>query len=291
MNIAAQTIRCYPPDGIDGRNICVAVLDTGICEMEDFWAPDKRIIYFKDFVNGRKNPYDDNGHGTHVCGILGGNGQKSNGLYKGVAFACNIVMLKVLDEYGSGTVRWTNDAVNWLIKNRDLYNIRIVNMSVGSGDKSVFYELSSAAEELWKNNLVVCAASGNNDPHGITAPGINRHVITVGSWEERKIYRIREKNGTYFKPDIFAPGKDIVSCMAKDFSFAGGRRKREKIVNSFYVKMSGSSMSTPMASGAAALILQKKNYLKPDEVKEIMVSSAVKNNGKKLLNIEEALKE
>jgi len=290
MNIAAQTIRCYPPDGIDGRNICVAVLDTGICPLEDFSVPKRRILCFKDFVNGRNSPYDDNGHGTHVCGILGGSGKMSGGMYKGIAPACNIVMLKILDEYGSGTVKWTYDAINWLIRNKDIYNIRVINMSVGSSDRSVFSALSSAAEELWKKDMVVCAAGGNNDPYGVTAPGINRNIITVGSWDERKMYRIKEKGNVYFKPDVFAPGKDIVSCMADDFSFAGGRRKKDNMVGRCYIKMSGSSMSTPMVSAAAALIMQKNPHFTPDKVKEIIVSSSIKNNGKRLLNIEEALK-
>ena len=77
----------------------------------------------------------------------------SGGMYKGIAPACNIVMLKILDEYGSGTVKWTYDAINWLIRNKDIYNIRVINMSVGSSDRSVFSALSSAAEELWKKDM------------------------------------------------------------------------------------------------------------------------------------------
>ena len=112
MNSAVKTINCRPPKGIDGRNICVVTLDTGICPCADI--PLKRILFFKDFVNGKEKPYDDNGHGTHVAGCLGGNGFLSGGLYRGVAPSCRIISLKTLDEGGNGTAKWTFDARKWI---------------------------------------------------------------------------------------------------------------------------------------------------------------------------------
>lgn len=288
MNSAVKTINCRPPKGIDGRNICVVTLDTGICPCADL--PLKRILFFKDFVNGKEQPYDDNGHGTHVAGCLGGNGFLSGGLYRGVAPSCRIISLKTLDEGGNGTAKWTFDAIKWILKNKDIYNIRIVNMSVGTGDKSIYKSLADAAFALWQKGIIVCAASGNNDPSGITSPGINRHIITAGSIEDGRLFRIKENGRAYVKPDIFAPGKDIVSCMADNFSFETAKRRREKIVGTGYVKMSGSSMSTPMVSGAAALILQQKPFLTPNHIKKIIVSSATVINGKKILNIENMFK-
>ena len=123
MNFAAQIIRCRVPDGLDGRNVCVAVLDTGVFVHQDI---DKRVVCFKDFVNGRKEAYDDN------------------------APECNIIMLKILDEFGSGTVRWSIDAINWVLKNKERYNIKVVNMSVGSSETAVSKSLSSSVAEMWK---------------------------------------------------------------------------------------------------------------------------------------------
>ena len=118
--------------GIVGRNIAVAVLDTGIFPHNDFCKPYYRIGGFVDFVNGYNKPYDDNGHGTHVCGIIGGNGYSMHEKYRGMAPGCIIIAEKILDKYGVGDVESVVEALKWTIKYKELYNIRIVNLSVGT---------------------------------------------------------------------------------------------------------------------------------------------------------------
>ncbi len=289
MNNAAHTVHLTPDITLSGNGVSVAVLDTGICPMEDFIIPRNRIICFKDFVNGKNYPYDDNGHGTHVAGCLGANGYLSKGKFRGIAPSCNIVCLKILDETGSGTAKWSFDAIRWLIENKEKYNIKIVNMSVGTNDRSIYSSLSYAANMLWQKGLVVCAASGNNNPRGITSPGINNSIITIGSWEEHKIFSLSNNKNTYSKPDVFAPGKDIVSCMSNTFLFSMGNRSKDKIVDNYYIKMSGSSMSTPIVSGAAAILLEKYPILNNDEVKDIIISSANSPENPQLLNIKNML--
>lgn len=83
-----------------GKSIGVAVLDTGIYPHEDFILPSNRIAAFKDFVHHRPECYDDNGHGTHVCGIIAGNGRHSEGRYRGVAPEAHLIVGKVLDSSG-----------------------------------------------------------------------------------------------------------------------------------------------------------------------------------------------
>ena len=88
--------------GYTGKSITISILDTGICPIEDFTMPHNRIIAFKDFVAGKFEPYDDNGHGTHVSGIAAGNGFLSEGKYMGIAPECNIVSLKILEATRKG---------------------------------------------------------------------------------------------------------------------------------------------------------------------------------------------
>ena len=101
MNRARMEIHCDEAalKGITGKGVGVAVLDTGIYLHEDLKG---KIQGFKDFVHGKKLPYDDNGHGTHVAGIIGGNGRASRGRYCGIAPGCSLIPIKVLDEKGNG---------------------------------------------------------------------------------------------------------------------------------------------------------------------------------------------
>ena len=112
-----------------GKGIGVAILDTGIYPHIDF---DSRICVFADFIAHKKSPYDDNGHGTCVAGILAGSGRASMGKYKGMAPGSRIAALKVLDRFGNGNKEDVLQAFRWILQNRERYRIRIVNISVGT---------------------------------------------------------------------------------------------------------------------------------------------------------------
>lgn len=241
--------------GIIGKNVGVAVLDTGIYPHVDFCKPYYRIIGFIDFINGKSKPYDDNGHGTHVCGIIGGNGYASKGKYTGIAPGCNLIVEKVLDKYGMGNVDSVIEALKWTIRYKDLYNIRIVNLSVGTYgiNRSDIYELIEWVERAWDSGLIVLTAAGNKGPKpmSITAPGTSKKIITVGACE-RNIYINKNKKYKYYsgcgptkecivKPEVIAPGADIVSCYND---------------NNDYISKSGTSMATPIVAGALALVIE-----------------------------------
>lgn len=286
MDKALQTINAYPPEGITGKGVCIAFLDTGICPLADFIYPEKRIIAFHDFVNGYKEPYDDNGHGTHVCGIATSNGFLSNGKYRGVAPQSSIVSLKILDDAGHGNAASALDAINWIHRNYRKYGIRIVNMSIGTVDKSISSSLIMACTALFNDGITVCAASGNENSSTITSPGICSNVITVGAWEENRRYKISMGGKVYYKPDIFAPSENIVSCRSLSFSFDSPKREESLVVDSNYIRMSGTSMATPMVSGTCALILQQHPGFSPSQVKRaIMEASVINDDNKYLLNV------
>lgn len=247
-----------------GKGVGVAVLDTGIFPHMDFR---NRIRAFADFVAYKSIPYDDNGHGTHVAGILAGDGTASMGKYKGVAPGCALTALKVLDRFGNGSRDQVLRAFRWILDNRETYRIRIVNISVGTTCRSVSDQdvLVQGVERLWDEGLVVIAAAGNQGPKpgSITAPGSSRKVITVGSSDMLTGRSAVSGRGPtaecVCKPDLVAPGNHIVSCAPGNGS-------------SYGVK-SGTSMSTPVISGAAALMLEKDPLLTNVEIKMMLRES------------------
>ena len=140
--------------GLNGKNITVAVMDTGIAPHLDF---DQRILHFEDFCQKKLAAYDDNGHGTHVAGIIGGSGLMSKDkrgvrLLSGVAPRVRFVVLKVLDRKGNGVTSHVLEGMDWLLQNREKYQVKILNISVGmmaSAGKNEQEQLLHAVDEAW----------------------------------------------------------------------------------------------------------------------------------------------
>ena len=248
-----------------GKGIGVCILDTGIYEHIDFTG---RIWAFYDFLAFKRQPYDDNGHGTHVAGLVAGDGTASMGKYRGAAPGCGIISLKVLDRYGTGSQDDVLRALRWIRENRQQYRIRVVNISVGTtcNSKRNHARLLESVEQLWDEGVVVVTAAGNQGPRpgSITAPGSSKKVITVGSsdlLEGRSAISGRGPTAECVcKPDIVAPGNKIMSCVpGKPYSYG--------------VK-SGTSMSTPLVTGAIACALEKNPVLTNTDIKTMLMNSA-----------------
>ena len=248
-----------------GTGIGVCILDTGIYEHIDFTG---RIWTFYDFLDFKRRPYDDNGHGTHVAGLVAGDGTASMGKYRGAAPGCGIIALKVLDRYGNGSQDDVLRALRWIREYRLQYRIRVVNISVGTtcNSKRNHARLLESVEQLWDEGVVVVTAAGNQGPRpgSITAPGSSKKVITVGSsdlLEGRSAISGRGPTAECVcKPDIVAPGNKIMSCVpGKPYSYG--------------VK-SGTSMSTPLVTGAIACALEKNPALTNTDIKTMLMNSA-----------------
>lgn len=297
MNKARNTIKAFDTK-YTGKGVTVASLDTGIAPIEDFIKPQERIAAFIDFINHRQKPYDDNGHGTHTCGIAAGSGYSSKGKYRGVAPEADIISLKTLDSHGRGNASDVLAGMQWVADNMEKYNIRVVNLSIGTLVSDIHDPLVTASEALWDKGIVVVTAAGNNGPApgSISSPGISRKIITVGSSDDTNSVIIAGNNVRNFsgrgptaeciiKPDVVAPGTNIVSCVSPQCSKKGNK----------YMALSGTSMSTPMVSGAVALLLEKAPDLKPDDVKYMLKKSCTdlvyppNRQGWGLLNIEKLL--
>jgi serine protease AprX len=152
--------------GYDGSGIGVAVIDSGVAAHDDLAGANgaPRVDRFVDFVNGQDDAYDDYGHGTHVAGIIAGNGTDSGGARSGIAPGARLVVLKVLDSYGSGYISDVIDALDYVVTNKDELNIRVVNLSIATGVYESFETdpLTVAAEQVVKQGVVVVAAAGNS---------------------------------------------------------------------------------------------------------------------------------
>lgn len=253
--------------GITGKGINIAIVDTGLSLHPDFQS---RITGWYDALKGNPSPYDDSGHGSHVAGIAAGDGRISRGLYKGIAPEAGLIGVKVLNKKGNGTISDIMRGLNWILHNKERFQIRIVNISIGANDKKTFDENCDFVKKvnlLWDAGIVVIAAAGNKGPNRqtISAPGNSRKIITVGSSdvcgtaEEPELSHsgIGPTLSCIKKPDVVAPGSRIISCSA------GSENRHEQ----YYSMKSGTSMSTPIVTGAVALLLSKYPEMTPREVK------------------------
>lgn len=299
MNIRNRTYcvsDIYRLDNIPytGYGSCAAILDTGIYPHLDLAD---HIAHFEDFINGRKHAYDDNSHGTHVAGIIAGNGFSSQGILKGMAPGCRIVALKILDKKGNGDKNSLLNACSWIKNNYKKYGINIINISIGSDTADCNEEkdeVAAAINSLWDLGICIVVSAGNSGPGPgtITFPGTCEKVITVGSdaillysgYKESTVSRSGEgpTKCNISKPDLLAPGHNIISCHNR--------------YNGYTVK-SGTSMSTPVVSGAIALYLEKYPNASNDIIKRnIKLSAAdagftLNRQGAGLLNVKHFLEQ
>lgn len=259
---------------LTGKDISIAIIDTGINPHVDFCFGKNRIIEFCDFINSGNIPYDDNGHGTFITGVACGNGCFSRFKYAGVAPKSNIISLKALNEKGEATSVSILEAMQWVFENHKKYNIKVVCMSFGSEPLGAKDPIMLGAEKLWDEGVVVVSAGGNSGPEKqtIKSPGVSRKIITVGGLDDKRddFGKYNERNFKIadfssrgpalnrVKPDIIAPAVDITSCSHK-----GG-----------YKQMSGTSVATPMVAGIVALIYEKYPNATPNQIKKYLLSNA-----------------
>lgn len=278
------------------ENLTVAVLDSGVGRHPDLLG---RVSAFRDFVDGKKNFYDDNGHGTHVCGIICGTGRASAGKYCGMAPAAGLVVGKVLDSQGEGSAEQMLEGLNWICKMKEEYHIRILNISVGSTELPMGEmkknQLKQKLNQLWEEGITVVCAAGNQGPAPgtISALAEGTRVICVGCHDGAYYRKYPGRCDNYCsrgipyaplrKPDIVAPGTNIISCS-------------NRYPKQVYSAKSGTSMATPIVSGAIALALLQEPSLTNEEIKYRLTATATdlgedwNKQGWGMLNVEAFLK-
>ena len=296
---------------LNGTGIGVAVIDSGISAHPDLNNANgaSRVVYSQSFVAGDTSTADKFGHGTHVAGLIGGNGAGSgtaNGYaatYAGMASNVNLINLRVLDQNGSGSDSQVIAAIQQAIALKNTYNIRIISMSLGRPifESYTLDPVDQAVEAAWKAGIVVVCAAGNSGRQGTTkgfgtigVPANDPAVITVGAtMTEGTASRADDKIASYsskgpttldhiVKPDLVAPGNAQVSLRAAGSTLDTTFPQYEVASsngNAQYFALSGTSMATPVVSGAVALILQQNPALTPDQVKARLMKTAWKAVG------------
>jgi serine protease AprX len=309
--------------GLDGSGIGIAVIDSGVYNHDDLQNANgtaSRIVYSESFVAGDPSTGDPYGHGTHVAGILAGNGRDSASgypeQYLGIAPKANIINLRVLDANGAGTDSQVIAAIQRAVQLKATYNIRIINLSLGRNvfESAALDPLCQAVESAWKAGIIVVAAAGNAGRDNslgtlgyatIQAPGNDAQIITVGATKtngtptrlDDYVASYSSKGPTLLdhvvKPDLVAPGNRIVSLAAPSSLLSSltslnvqpittcvlnllGLKTCTTGASGKYLRLSGTSMATPVVAGAAALMLQKDPTLTPDAVKARMMKTAWK---------------
>ena len=298
---------------LDGTGIGIAILDSGIDTGHHSFldrSNNVRVVYSKDFTNeGRTD--DPYGHGTHVASLAAGNGRIANGQYVGIAPNANIINLRVLNARGMGNTTSVLRALDWIVANRTTHNIRVVNMSLGMPALDSYRNdpVCRAVRMLVDAGVVVFAAAGNNgkDSDGnkvygrIHSPGNEPSVITVGAsntfgTDQRDddgvaSFSSRGPTRSFFtdndgvkrydnviKPDLVAPGNKLIDAEADNNYLVKQTPSLDAGVsnaaNRRMMYLSGTSMATPVAAGAAALMLQANPSLTPNVIKVLMMYSA-----------------
>jgi serine protease AprX len=277
---------------IQGQSIGVAVIDSGVNPSGDLYttAGANRLIANVRFnTDYNQSPNDGFGHGTHVSSIIGGNGSTSNGKYIGVAPLVNLINVKVSNDDGGATTATIVAGLQWVLNNKNAYNIRVVNLSLNSSlDESYKTSpLDAAVEILWFNKIVVVVSSGNQGSNKLYPPANDPFVITVGAVDDKGTRSITDDSIPSFssygttkdgllKPDLVAPGVNIVAKIVNQTMGLAAAHPGNLMSDAQYFRMSGTSMAAPMVSGAVALLLQDEPGLTPDQVKYRLTSTANK---------------
>jgi serine protease AprX len=290
--------------GYDGTGVGVAIIDSGVTAWHDDLSQGgtgQRVARFVDFTSGATTAYDDYGHGTHVAGIVAGNGLDSNGARTGIAPGAHLIALKVLDQSGVGYVSNVIAALDYAVAHRDELNIRVINLSVATGVYESYHvdPLTLAADRAVRAGITVVAAAGNSGRSasgqtlyaGITAPGNAPWVLTVGASSHTGTIDRADDTIALFssrgptaidysaKPDLVAPGVGIESLSNPDSTLyttaSGGLLPGTVPAPSLpYMSLTGTSMSAPVVSGIVALMLQANPSLTPNAVKAILQYTA-----------------
>ncbi|MFX1273572.1 MAG: S8 family serine peptidase [Promethearchaeota archaeon] len=288
----------------DGNGVTVAILDTGIFPSTDYNVIDN--IWFLDGATGTTNTGDEYGHGTHVAGIVGGNGGGSTGKYRGVAPGVSLINVKIANQTGGISQEDVVNAIQWC-KSQD---VDIISMSFGYSYPNVYDDITQALSDATDQGIICVASAGNSGPEYFTggSPAVGIDVISVGATDKNdelaSFSSIGPTTLDFAFPDVVAPGVDIISVEAHESLLSEIMRYIGDVFDytgsADYIPLSGTSMSCPMVAGALAILLEAYPYLTPETARIALMEGATRlkddndayylKSGAGLINVSASLK-
>jgi len=295
--LAVNAPQVWQQYGVCGRGVGVAVIDSGVYAHPDLAG---RIVATVDFTGSTVTTTtavgalgDPGGHGTHVAGLVAGNGAASGGAYTGTAPCANIIDVRVIDATGNSNTGIILRGLQWVLANKNTYNIKVANMSFGATQSGSYKidPLATAAQVLTFSGITTVVSAGNSGPlyNTITSPATDPFVITVGALDDNETATLADdlmatfssRGRTRFdnlgKPDLVAPGRKMVSLLSPGSTIPSLYPDRlvtaPGALTPEYFRLSGTSMAAPVVSGIVALIAERNSTLKPSQVKSRLKKS------------------
>lgn len=276
-----------PQSGLTGAGVGVAVIDSGIVSHNEIV-----LAAFYDFLNGGRSikPFDLFGHGTHVAGMIQYQQSYSTSRYRGIAKGARLIGLRALDGQGAGYTSTVIQAIEFAIANKTKLGIDVINLSLGHPvyESAATDPLVRAVERAVAAGIVVVVSAGNEGMSrttgeagygGVTSPGNAPSAITVGAVDTRntitrtddQVPVFSSRGPTWYdgfaKPDLVAPGRRVVSFMAKNSTLYNTYQPyRVDVATRTYMTLSGTSMSAAVTSGVVALMIEASRLTNPGRI-------------------------
>ena len=282
--------------GIDGSGVAIAIIDTGLWpKVSNELAVEHGVDTVGLATGGPGLPFapglvsDESGHGTHITSVAAGRELSAEGFYEGVAPGADVVVVRAFDDNGYGSYVDVIEGIQWVIDHHAQLNIRVLNLSFSAEPQSYYWDdpLNQAVMAAWEAGIVVITSAGNTGPEPMTVgvPGNVPYVVTVGSVDDNYtpddhsddfLSSFSSTGPTYegfVKPEVTAPGGHMLAHMNPNGTIARSYSEYQH-ESGHYFTMSGTSQSSAVISGVAALVLQADPTLTPDDVKCRLLSSA-----------------
>jgi subtilisin family serine protease len=279
--------------GVNGRGVGIALIDSGVVSVGGL---QNQVIIGPDLSFESQSPtlgdLDTFGHGTHLAGIMAGSDGSASlkkkpdpSAFTGVAPGAKIISIKVASYDGATDVSQVLAAIDWVVQHRNDpgLNIRVLNLSFGT-DSTQDYRidpLAYAVEVAWRQGIVVVVSAGNEGDSGrLNNPAVDPYVIAVGAedmngtsgYGDDLVPDWSSRGNAQRSPDLVAPGKSVLSLRNPgswiDVNYPDAR------VGDRFFRGSGTSQATAVVAGAAALLIQQRPNLTPDQVKALLISTA-----------------